>query len=128
MINSSQTLQCVLDAIIRKYDPENNVLSFVFINGTTGRILSPGIAALTSRTGDHNEIDILYVTNPSRLDDYQAPLAALQILGNTKIGNMINFYYPESPSAELLEIIILIKQTLKSLGEGWVHQLNWLPR
>lgn len=125
--NSFQILESVLHAITRKYDPHgNNIYSFAFMGGASGKILSPNIAVLTGKAGDHGNTNVLYVMHPNLLDNYQAPLAALQLKPLGKVGTIINFYYPETEMhPEVKELVALIGDTLTNIGEGgWSHQVN----
>ncbi|MFA7315818.1 MAG: hypothetical protein WC059_03395 [Candidatus Paceibacterota bacterium] len=126
--DSLQILKLVSDAIVKKYDPKGEkIFSFAFVNKISGKILSPKIAILTGKTGEHDNEDVLYIVHPEYLDNYHPPLAALTITTYGKAGASSSFYYPEGDlNPELQEIILLIKKTLKDANEWYAHQTNWL--
>ena len=126
---ASEILESVQRAIAQKYDPDGDkIFSFAFMGGASGKILSPDIAVLTGKAGDHGNTEVLYVMHPQYLDNYRAPLAALQLTPMGKAGTMIDFYYPEAEMhPEAKELVAMIGDTLTNIGEGgWSHQVNWL--
>jgi hypothetical protein len=128
VVNASEILKSVSNAITKKYDPNGNmVFGFAFMNKTSGMILSADIAVLTGKTGDYNNRDVLYVVNPQYLDNYCEPLAALTLTSMGKAGIMAELFYPEGKlHAELNNIVLLIKSILEDLEQKWTHQINWL--